>query len=304
MIGDEASRIRKARYAGSWYSAEADVLERSVAESIDSVRQQSFGGKTGFERARFAVLPHAGHTFSSRGLAHFALHAPLELERVVVLAPSHYAHLPPDRLTMAHFDSYETPLGDLAGFDLLASTHPRRCEHPDALRLEHAVEMILPYIAFLQHERERNISVAAALVSQVGTPEAARLLASDIEQAIGTEALESGSAMIVASSDFTHYGQRFAHVPFGSRPVRHVADKVRQDDLEAAQELASGDLSAVIARHRSGGSSICGLAPAAVVSALAYSLGAIGLVADYYTSLDVLGYAEAEFVAYCTVLWR
>ena len=173
-----------------------------------------------------------------------------------------------------------------------------------AVQREHAVEMVLPFLAYLQERQKAPISLAMALISQVTDAEHAQRLATNVISALGEEDLEQGETMIIASSDFTHYGQRFGHAPFGTHVDDTVAQKVKQEDLALANVLARSELGPVFLSQRMKRSTVCGIAGASIVSAIAKQIGSVGWVADYYTSLDVLGPKANDFVAYCSILWR
>jgi len=83
-----------------------------------------------------------------------------------------------------------------------------------------------------------------------------------------------------------------------------VAGKVRDEDLALANSLALSELGPVFLKQRMGRLTVCGIAAASIVSALAKSAEASGWVADYYSSLNVLEAKATDFVAYGTVLWR
>ena len=178
---------------------------------------------------------------------------------------------------------------------------------PDAsipIQREHAVEMVLPILAYLQEQQQSPIRVAMALISHVTDITHASRLASDILEALGEDELDSSQVMILASSDFSHYGQRFGYAPFGTKVDDKVARKVRDEDLQVANLLAKGELGPLFLSERIRRSTICGLAGASVVSSIAKLLDTSGWVADYYTSLDVLGKRATDFVAYGTICWR
>jgi AmmeMemoRadiSam system protein B len=296
--------VRKAWYAGTWYAADPSVLRKNISQALLEAREIEDDNLHSFGSARFAVLPHAGLAYSARGIAHMLLHAPGNLHRVVILAPSHYAHVGTDRFTTAHFASFDTPIGPLEGFALFDDTYPRKDEVLAALQREHAVEMVLPFLAYLQEERKRNIAVSMALISQVTTAQSARQLAEDLFDAIGQEDLDNGATMVIASSDFTHYGERFGYAPYGIAQVKVVSEKVRASDLELAAHLADLELGPIFLQQRQQRSTVCGIAATLVLSALAAHVSTKGVVADYYTSQEVLGDRAADFVAYCTILWR
>ena len=75
---------------------------------------------------------------------------------------------------------------------------------------------------------------------------------------------------------------------------------VRDDDLSVARAVASGDHPAVLERMRTP-ITVCGRAAMLLGSAILG--GPVGTVTDYYTSRDVTGRAEAEFVCYASILF-
>jgi MEMO1 family protein len=296
--------VRKAWYAGTWYAADPTSLRATINQAIHAARTVEDKRMNSLGVSRFAVLPHAGLAYSARGIAHLLVHAPPDITKVVVVAPSHYVHLDDDLFTVAPYDAYDTPIGQLPGFSVFAKDYPRQVENQVAIQREHAVEMVLPFIAYLQEQRKKKISVSTVLVSNVETAQSARLLAEDLREALGQEELESGSTMVIASSDFTHYGERFGFAPFGVGAQSEISRRVRENDLELANYLASMEIGPIFLHQRKQRSTVCGIAAALVVSSLAAMLSTKGLVADYYTSQDVVGDNSSDFVAYCTILWR
>jgi len=296
--------VRKAWYAGTWYAADPSALRKSISQALVEAQEIEDEKHLSFGPARFAVLPHAGLAYSARGIAHLLLHAPVNLRRVIILAPSHYVQVENDRFTTARFTTLDTPLGPLGGFTLFGNDYPRQDERLAALQREHAVEMVLPFLAYLQEERKQNLAVSIALISQVTTAQSAQQLAQDLLNVIGQEDLDNGATMVIASSDFTHYGERFGYAPFGVAHGKTVSDKVRASDLQLAAHLADLELGQIFLQQRQQRSTVCGIAAASVLSALASLVSSKGIIADYYTSQEILGDHSADFVAYCTILWR
>jgi AmmeMemoRadiSam system protein B len=293
--------VRKAWYAGTWYAAEPDVLRSTIEAAIHAAQavgsQQDTRGPVAL-----AVLPHAGLAYSARGLGHLVCNAPKPIKRVVILSPSHNIVLPDDTLSFGTFSGYDTPLGRLSAFRTGLETHGP--DATNAIQREHAVEMVLPFLAYLQKRQTEPIAVSMALVSHVSDATHAKRLAASLVEVLGADTLQRGETLVVASSDFTHYGHRFGHAPFGAHVDAGVAAKVREADLKLAKELANGELGPLFLTQRMGRSTVCGIAAASIVSAMGVQLEQSGWVADYYTSLDVLGTKAIEFVAYCTILWR
>ena len=242
--------VRKAWYAGTWYAAEPDNARATIIEAIDEAREHA--NKTdGTKGALLAVLPHAGLTYSARGIAHLILHAPVPIRRVLILSPSHHVIVPEDTLSFGLFSGFDTPLGRLESFKTALETHG-----PDAtaaIQREHAVEMVMPFLAYLQEKQGSPIAIATALISHISSVSHARRLA---RQLMGL--LDQEGTMIIASSDFTHYGSRFGHTPFGSHVNAHVVSSVRSEDVRVATLLAHGQIDTLV-RDRN---TICGIAGA------------------------------------------
>lgn len=221
---------------------------------------------------------------------------------MVILSPSHTTTTVDDTLSFGLFSGFETPIGSLKSFMTRLES-----KGPDAsipLQREHAVEMVLPFLAYLQERQNAPISVAMALISRVTDISHAARLAQALVEVLGKEDLEAGHTLVIASSDFTHYGQRFGYAPFGTQVDAKIAQKVKQEDLSVATALSRSELGPLFLSQRMKRGTICGIAGAMVLSALAKQIDTSGWVADYYTSLDVLGDQATDFVAYCTILWR
>jgi len=301
MVNKGTLSMRKAWYAGTWYTAEPDSLRSTIIEAVDQARKVS-SAETPEGPVRFAVLPHAGLAYSGRGIAHLVLYAPKKISRVLILSPAHSTAIPDNTLSFGQFAGFDTPLGRLGTFKTgLESQGP---DVTTAIQREHAVEMVLPFLAYLQERQKHPIEVGMALVSFVSDAAHAKRIAGMVIEALGEEELEKGETLVIASSDFTHYGHRFGYAPYGVQIDKMVAQKVMEEDLKLAKALARSESGPVFLRQRIGRSTVCGIAAAAIVSALAKQVGTVGWVADYYNSLDVLKERSTDFVAYGTILWR
>ncbi len=296
--------VRSALYAGSWYPSDATDLRALIRSAADgTAASERKGGDSG--ALICAVLPHAGLMFSARGIAPLITSTGNRIDRVLILSPSHYEYLPRNILSVGRYDGYETPIAQLGGFN----PFPQDI-FPDAsgaVGREHAVEMVLPFLAYLQEMQDSRIEIATALISEVTDIRHAHHLAAQVEEVLGRDNLISGRCLVIASSDFTHYGSRFGFTPFGREVTESVVSHVRSADGKTAVNLAGSDLEALFLELDAGRSSVCGIAGAIVVSALAESLGLQGKQLDYYTSLDVTGEEGpryGDFVAYSTILWR
>jgi len=280
---------RKAKFANSWYDGDRANLTKLIEHSVEqTLTSSTYEIKN---RLKMGLFPHAGLFYSARGLSHLVANAPPLIEQVLIIAPSHYYLMVDDLLSFATFTSYETPLGDLPSFK--PNIKDRGVDATKAVEKEHAIEMLLPILAYLQQKQKSEIKVATALISKVSSTEKAVEIASTLKVLASQP-----NTLILGSTDFTHYGSRFSYTPSGG------AKKVEEVDLEVATLLAKGDLENLFPLIKKHKPTICGIAGAIILSQLAKELDLEGVVADYYNSLDVTNESKGDFVAYCSVLWR
>ena len=262
---------RIARFAGLWYPTSADEL------SLITGNPELHGNNVN------AVLPHAGLFYSGGMIRNYFESLSSSVKRVVIISPSHYYYIEPDVIVTASFTSSSTPLGDTETVPL---SIPHAVQSEAALQAEHGVEMFLPFIA------ARGLKVSYALVSSLSSVEKV------YEKSGLFKAEADGETAFIASSDFTHYGPRFNYMPYS----RDVEKQVVESDSCCAALLAEGRIAEVFADFTNG--TICGIAPAMIVSALSSGEGLAGMRGPHTTSNDVSGQRDENFVSYQSVYWR
>ncbi|MBI5367457.1 MAG: AmmeMemoRadiSam system protein B [Planctomycetes bacterium] len=276
--------VRPPAFAGSWYPGRADALAAAVDEYL-ALGEAPGAGTDSPARPFGLVVPHAGYRYSGRtaGRAFAALRAPAHApapaapRRVLLLGPSHRGWF--RGLAVSRHSAYATPLGevplDAAAADALLAAAPARLAsvQPAAEAAEHSLEIELPFL-------QRVLGAFALLPVMVGElapdeyPAAAELL----------RPLLDDRTVVVASSDFTHYGEDFGYVPFRS-DIRHNLEGL---DAGAIAPILDADPGAFLAYQQRTGITVCGYRPIALLLHLA-SPGARGRRLDYATSGDASG---------------
>ncbi len=297
--------VNRAAFSGAWYAADPSRLASDLVRYIETV-PRDVRAPPG---VRGAVMPHAGLSFSGRGMAHAFARLqrarPVSPVRTLIIAPSHYESIPADTLLFERFGSHETPLGPVEGDAAFADAAliaaaslpggPVRTRVSEAtIAREHAVELFLP---FIRHTLP-GTRVNAVLTGPLTSSDAARAAGEAIATALGNDL---DGTLIIASSDFTHYGDRFAYVPFGtSGPVQ---ERVRERDLFFARTAAEGTVDdffdAVVAQQPT----ICGRYAILELMAIEAVRASIGHVVDYYNSNEVTASEDTDFVCYAAVLY-
>ncbi|MFA5513445.1 MAG: AmmeMemoRadiSam system protein B [Sphaerochaetaceae bacterium] len=282
--------IRKASFAGSWYPQSKKELNLIFEKELKSLSHRTV------KETQVAVLPHAGLYYSSRGLTHLILNAPPLVEEVLIIAPSHYYPLKNNEMVFGSFDLYETPLATLDS--LKTEFADQRAIITRAVEQEHAIEMILLVIAYLQNRQNSPIKVASALLNSVTDSDVLKTICEQVNSVVTNK-----NSLIIASSDFTHYGRNFNHTPFGTTVDKTVLQRVRESDLRIGSLLKEGSTNKLLEALNSRDYTICGLAGATVLSALAKQNSFEGEVVDYYTSVEKSKSYSNDFVAYLSLLW-
>jgi AmmeMemoRadiSam system protein B len=216
-------RIRRPAVAGMFYPGNPETLEREVAVFLESAQPEQ-----GAKEIYGLVAPHAGYMYSG-GVAARAYRQVMDrhYDVVVVISPSHHVYF--EKVSVYNGDYYETPLG-LIPVDkelslLLAETDPQiiysSIGHEGQ---EHALEVQLP---FLQHVLDdfRLIPVV------MGNQNYDNILA--LSDAL-TKVLSGQNALIVASSDLSHYHPYDVAVRLDSIVIEHInnyAEDNLYDDL-------------------------------------------------------------------------
>ena len=210
-----SERIRRPAVAGMFYPGNPATLEREVAVFLESAQPEQ-----GAKEIYGLVAPHAGYMYSG-GVAARAYRQVMDrhYDVVVVISPSHHVYF--EKVSVYNGDYYETPLG-LIPVDkelslLLAETDPQiiysSIGHEGQ---EHALEVQLP---FLQHVLDdfRLIPVV------MGNQNYDNILA--LSDAL-TKVLSGQNALIVASSDLSHYHPYDVAVRLDSIVIEHINNYV------------------------------------------------------------------------------
>lgn len=139
--------VRKAFWAGRFYPAEANALLRQ----IDGFSRKA--GQTPLtlppkKRLRALILPHAGHIYAGLVAAHASRVLSLgQFQTVIVMGPDHRVGFPNGAISVAR--AYQTPLGLI---ELSPKAHQLRQQsflfsaQPTSDRLEHSIEVVLPFL--------------------------------------------------------------------------------------------------------------------------------------------------------------
>lgn len=246
--------VRKPALAGTWYPADPAEL----AAAVDGYLADPGADPPPAGSPVVLIVPHAGFAYSGvtagRGWARLK-RGPTDWDRVVLLAPNHREPLV--RLSVAGYDAYATPLGevavDVAGREALLASPAFVCGTAAHAR-EHAEEIQLP---FLQRLFPTPPPVLPILVPRLDDP-------LRVEAAAALAPWCDGRTLFVVSTDLTHYGAAFGYLPF----TADVPARLAQLDGGALDALRAWDAAALLAHRAATGITMCGLDAAALAISL------------------------------------
>ena len=267
--------VRPAYCAGGWYPGDARQLTEQVDDLLAWASAPTVSGKP------VAVIsPHAGYRFSApTAAAGYACLRGHTYKRVIVLA---FSHRNAGRYTgldvPAELTTYRTPLGPVpidrsVCDDLLGK--PGFGSHPGIDRGEHSLELQLPFLQRVLGEF-RLVPLLVGRMSESDYAPTAREIIRWIDE----------NTLLVASTDFTHFGPNFGYQPFKD----DVPDKIRELADQAAAAIIRCDVDGFVDHLAKTQDTICGRGPVTLLlRILSMQAGAQGLRTAYDTSGRITG---------------
>ncbi len=259
--------------AGAFYPASKDSLENVIMEYYKNVESDVSTGKI------YALIaPHAGYVYSGQTAA-FAYKGVKDKKTILLLAPSHHIYF--SGASIANVTHYKTPLGEIK---LSSRTDGIREEldeaglfytEKNAHEKEHAIEVQLP---FLQESLE-EFEIIPILVGGATDYEDLVRIAGILER------YADESTLIVASSDFVHYGPRYGYVPF----TEDVEENIRKLDYGALGHIEKKDAPGFYNYVQETGATICGSKPIVILLEMIQRSGLKGKFLHYDTSGRITG---------------
>lgn len=264
--------IRQPAVAGQFYPGTEQGLRDELQRLLPSFSEK--------RRAIGVISPHAGYIYS--GPAAGALLSQVAIPRtVLIIGPNHRGAGAVAALSSD--DGWQTPLGvvpiEKRLSDLIRQHQPAIQEDNAAHRLEHSLEVQVPFLQYLRPDVS-IVPLCLAFGDYAGCELVGTALAAAIN-AFGEEVL------IVASSDMTHY---------------ESAEAARQKDSLALERALALDARGLVEVCRSRRITMCGVVPSAVMLIAAAQLGAAKAELVAYTNSGQMTGDEQQVVAYASML--
>ena len=192
--------VLKSQLAGRWYDADPVKLRQEIDGYLGRVKQPAA------EPPMALIVPHAGYAYSGPVAAYaYKAVAGKNYRRVIVIGVSHLG-LPADVVSIPSYTQIETPLGQVP-LDLDAIAQLRKCmlvkDYTPIHTNEHSVQIQLPFLQVAL----KNFKIVPILTGPLSS-DAVDMIAAALLEVCGPDTL------VVASSDFTHYGSSYQYQPF------------------------------------------------------------------------------------------
>lgn len=296
--------MRKAIVSGQFYLSDKSALSGQVESCFfHKMGPGSLPRAFNLKARKLAlIVPHAGLPYSGACAAH-AYKALTEVkkenlaETIILLGPNHSGYgKTPFSLSLENF---ETPLGlvrnnvDLGNSLIEAASSLGLQQDEAAHKLEHSIEVQLPFLQFCYNLMKKDFQIIPIVVSSIDYDSCAKL-AKTIAKVL-EERGEEKKICAVASSDFTHYGLNYGFIPF----TKNVKENLYSLDKAVIEKILKLDSREFYKKATS--LTICGYSPIVIAVELAKELGAKkASLLKYYTSGDILGdYSNA--VGYASI---
>ena len=263
-------KVFASELAGSWYTRDPAELDRELRGYLADVQTPPA------THVCALIMPHAGYTYSGRVAAHAARQVQgRSFRRVVVMGPSHRVAMP-NTVALADATHYRTILGTLpvdTEFVGRLARYPLFRTMSRAQPGEHSIEMEFPLLQVALGE----FTLVPLVVGQLddhAIHEAAAALRAEVDP----------ETLVVASTDFTHYGPRFDYVPFSD----DIPAALRRLDLGAFDFVQKKDLRGFRHYLDQTGATICGRDPVSILLGMLPAEAEVKLL-EYDTSGRLTG---------------
>jgi hypothetical protein len=279
-------KIRRPVQAGKFYPADAESL-RSQIESC-FVHRYGPGKLPKIQKGKLKtvvglVCPHAGYVYSGPVAAnsYWEIGVDGKPDTIVVLGPNHTGY--GSAIALMNQGAWRTPLGDVEIDSEVANELTKETGILDvdetAHRYEHSIEVQLPFLQYMYADAFKLVPICFRMQDLVSAYEVGNAL---------TEVLAGRNAVIIASSDFTHY---------------EPEAKASQKDKSALEAVLAMDTMKFMSIIESENVTACGYGPIATMMTAAKGLLATKTkLLSYRTSGDitedrssVVGYAAVAF---------
>jgi len=241
-----AKVVLRSSLAGRWYPADTKTLSKQIEGFFQKAEVKPINNVIAF------ILPHAGYQFSGQTAALTLKTTDKKYKRIVIIGPSHRVAME-EALSVPRVTHYETPLGQIpldVKFIEKLLEYSMFQNVPQTHKYEHSVQIELPLLQYTQKDF-KLVPIVAGTCSSKTISKAAAILKSLVDK----------ETLVIASSDFVHYGRNYGYVPF----TENIPEQIEELDMGAYKHIARLDSKGFLEYKRRTGATICGYIPVAIL---------------------------------------
>jgi AmmeMemoRadiSam system protein B/AmmeMemoRadiSam system protein A len=260
-----------------WYPRAPDQLGRMLEKFFNNAKSQSIPGQIAG-----LIGPHAGFAYSGQcaARAYKQLETLPGLERVILLGISHRGGF--YGAAVSDFDCNSTPLGDIPVDTTVTAQLAKEKffrKSNSIMQYEHSLETHLPFLQYVQQKlKNKRYKIVPILFGYLDKKDF-KPMADIIKKYITPKTL------VIASSDFTHYGAAYGYEPFKT----NIKENLTQLDMGMVEFIKKGDFDGYFDYHRKTGITMCGFVPVGILMNIFKDDNGTGTLIDYYKSADDSG---------------
>jgi MEMO1 family protein len=290
-------KIRDAVARGRFYPDYDDECIRDIKECISDAR-----GVAELESPVIAgIVPHAGWFFSGAAAVKVFLAALQggDVDTFILLGAAHASFS--RSFAVYYGDGWQTPLGtaqiNKEISDAIAESHPNAMIDNESHMYEHSIEVQVPFIQYLSPKS----TIAAVSVPPVAeAPEFGGSLVDVVKNFSG------GRAVVIASTDLTHYGSSYGFTPAGEgeEGIKWAAENNDRRFIDLALKMDA----AALLEHANTMQAACGGGAAAAAVSFAKAMGrSEGVLLEQTNSAKImrekLGRKSRDSVGYAAIVY-
>jgi len=263
--------MREELVKGQFYEEERDDLTEQI-KSCFLHGPGEVSGKKEVKKVYGVIAPHAGYLFSGQCQAHAYKEIFNSEEKILVIIGVNHRGTG----NFISTEDWKTPLGVVNVDKEYANEILKKCNflkiNSEEHRHEHSIEVQLPFLQYVK----KDFKIVPIILSDYSVyKELAQVL---------------DKGLVIASSDFTHYGFSYGYVPF----TKNIKDNMYKIDKKAISFILDLDAKGFLEFVKSNDMTICGYAAIATAIEVARLRGAKeGKLLEYYTSGDITNYNTA-----------
>ncbi|MCI5056783.1 MAG: AmmeMemoRadiSam system protein B [Flavobacteriales bacterium] len=289
---NEEAATKKAHLDAAWYASDSITLMKDL-NNMFKFYMSNYKNNFDPNSVKAIISPHASLFYS--GICAMSSYGSLittskdlliknkQIKHVLILAPSHFKNF--NGIICPAFEQYQTPLGKIkinkTNVNLISKEINRQPQN-DFFEQEHSLEMQLP---FLQYAIE-NFKITPVIVGNINETNRNKI-ASILNKVIDDQTL------VIISSDFTHYGEKFNYEPF----IENKVGLIKTIDDKVFKGIFNQDYNRfeqVISETKA---TVCGRNPLRLFLSIQsdHLSGLQGFLTNYYTSAHVhKGYEDGS----------